>query len=182
MGTSRRTRGRSTRKSWSPRLPRREVRLLGKAALASDVGTVVIRRSKYRVARANTGLGLFAVAPIARGSHVINFVGPLISTEHADRLRSRNLFAIDAKWTINGSTRTNIARYINHSCKPNCVAYRYDRSIRIFARRNIEPGEELTYDYGKEYFEAFIEPSGCKCRHCAPPSRKRKSASRRRSR
>jgi len=134
------------------------------------------RGSKFRLARARTGLGLFAAAPIARGSHLINFVGKLIPTEDADKIRSRNLFAIDAKWTINGSPRTNVARYINHSCKPNCVARRYGRSIRIFARRAIEPGEELTYNYGKEYFQAFIEPSGCKCDHCAPPRSGRKSA------
>ena len=138
------------------------------------------RRSRFRVARARTGLGLFAVVPIARGSHVIDFVGRVVTTEQADKLRSRNLFEIDANWTINGSARSNIARYINHSCKPNCVARKIARSIRIFARRNIEPGEELTYDYGEEYFDAFIGPNGCKCWHCAPPKRTRKSAASRR--
>jgi SET domain-containing protein len=134
------------------------------------------------VARARVGLGLFAVEPIARGSYVIDFRGKLIPTASADRMRSRNLFEIDEKWTINGSSRTNVARYINHSCKPNCVARRIARSIRIFARRNIEPGEELTYDYGKEYFDSFIEPVGCKCRHCSPPNAARKAPATRRRR
>jgi SET domain-containing protein len=124
------------------------------------------------VARARVGLGLFAVAPIARGSYVIDFRGKRVLTATADKMRSKNLFEIDAKWTINGSGRTNIARYINHSCKPNCVARRIDQSIRVFARRNIEPGEELTYDYGKEYFAAFIEPVGCQCVRCSPPNKR----------
>jgi SET domain-containing protein len=128
------------------------------------------------VARARVGLGLFAVERIARGSYVIDFRGKRISTASADKMTSRNLFEIDADWTINGSSRTNVARYINHSCKPNCVARRIDRSIRIFARRAIEPGEELTYDYGKEYFDAFIGPNGCKCSHCTPANPKRRAA------
>jgi SET domain-containing protein len=113
-------------------------------------------------------LGLFALVPIERGSHVIDFVGELIPTARADKMRSRNLFEVDAKWTINGSPRTNVARYINHSCRPNCVARRIARSIRIYARRRIQPGEELTYDYGKEYFEEYIGPRGCKCSRCDP--------------
>ena len=135
---------------------------------------------KFRVARARVGLGLFAVDQIARGTHVIDFRGKRISTASADKMRSRNLFAIDAKWTINGSARTNVARYINHSCRPNCVARKIDRRIRIFARRAIKPGEELTYDYGKEYFDAFIGPNGCKCSHCAatnPPRGREKQQS-----
>ena len=137
-------------------------------------------RSRFRVARARVGLGLFAVTPIARGSHVIDFRGKRIPTARADKMRSRNLFEIDADWTINGSSRANVARYINHSCKPNCVARRIDRSIRIFALRNIKPGEELTYDYGEEYFEEFIAPSGCKCCRCSPPNPGRKVAASRR--
>jgi uncharacterized protein len=128
--------------------------------------------------RASAGLGLFAVAPIARGAYLIDYRGKRISTAAADRSRSRNLFEIDKHWTIDGSPRTNVARYINHSCKPNCVARIIARSIRIFALRNIKPGEELTYNYGKEYFDALIGPSGCKCSHCAP----RKSATSRRRR
>lgn len=134
------------------------------------------------MARSRVGLGLFAVAPIARNSYVIDFRGKILSTEAADKVRSRNLFEIDAKWTINGSSRANTARYINHSCKPNCVARQIAKTIRIFARRNIEPGEELTYDYGKEYFKSFIEPVGCKCVGCAPPNGKRKAAGSRRRR
>jgi SET domain-containing protein len=128
------------------------------------------------VARARVGLGLFATAPIARGAYVIDFRGKLIPTARADRMRTRNLFEIDAKWTINGSSRTNIARYINHSCKPNCVARRIARSIRIFALRKIEPGEELTFDYGEEYFDRFIAPAGCKCSKCSPPNGSRARA------
>jgi SET domain-containing protein len=63
--------------------------------------------------------------------------------------------------------RSNLARYINHDCEPNCEADIRDGRIMIFAAENIAHGQELTIDYGQEYFDEFIKPHGCKCETCA---------------
>jgi len=60
------------------------------------------------------------------------------------------------------------ARYINHACKPNAEPVISGDRIWIWSRKNIRPDEEITYDYGKEYFENLIKPRGCKCKKCAP--------------
>ncbi len=59
-----------------------------------------------------------------------------------------------------------MARYINHSCKPNAEPVVRNGGIVIVALRRIEPGEEITYDYGKEYLEYFFEEGGCRCDSC----------------
>jgi len=83
---------------------------------------------------------------------------------------------VNTKWSIDGSPRSNLARYINHSCRPNAEAFVTNRRrVWIWSRRRIKPGEEITYDYGKEYFEGIIEPIGCRCSKCGPKSRRRRS-------
>jgi hypothetical protein len=64
-----------------------------------------------------------------------------------------------------------MARYINHSCRPNAEALISKGRVWIWSRRNIKAGEEIAYDYGKEYFEGVIKPIGCKCEKCAENSR-----------
>ena len=109
------------------------------------------------------GLGLFTTVPIKKGAFVIEYTGKKIPTKVADTLTTRYLFQIDEKWTIDGSERKNIARYINHSCIPNCETEidEHDRII-VTAMHNIKEGEELTYDYGKEYFDQFLK-GVCTC-------------------
>ena len=114
-----------------------------------------------------TGLGLYAARPITRGAFVIEYTGLLLPNDQADRKGGKYLFRVNSRWTIDGSGRENLSRYINHSCKPNCVAYTRGRKVIIYSRRWIAPGEELTYDYGKEYFDAYIKPRGCLCSACA---------------
>ena len=74
--------------------------------------------------------------------------------------------AIDEDYLIDGSPRSNGARYINHSCQPNAKAYRTGLRIWIWSIRAIKIGEEITIDYGKKYFDDFIKPVGCKCDKC----------------
>ena len=123
------------------------------------------RKSQYsfKVKRSVAGLGLFVEGPIKKGDFVIEYCGPLLNEEEADRKNGKYLFEIDDTWTIDGSGRENIARYINHSCKPNCETEIEGKRLFIYALRSIKAGEELTYDYGKEYFNDFIKPCGCKC-------------------
>ena len=120
----------------------------------------------FVVKRTQAGLGLFTARTFARGDLVIEYTGVLLSTEAADRRGGRYLFRVNSRWTIDGQGRENLSRYINHSCKPNCVAYTRGRRVLIYSRRKIEPGEELCYNYGKEYFNAFIKPRGCLCFAC----------------
>jgi SET domain-containing protein len=112
------------------------------------------------------GLGLFATRSYVKGDFVIEYTGTLLSNEDADRKGGRYLFQVNSRWTIDGTARENQSRYINHSCAPNCIAYTRGKKVRIYALKTIEPGRELTYDYGKEYFDAYIKPSGCLCEAC----------------
>ena len=133
------------------------------------------RNPRYVVRRTNTGLGLFALQPIAKGTRIIEYTGPLIPNEEVDKRRGRYFFGVNTKWTIDGSPRSNVARYINHSCKPNAEALISGRRVWIWSRKNIKPGEEIAYDYGKEYFDDIIRPMGCRCEKCgSKPKRSKK--------
>lgn len=136
------------------------------------------RGRPYRVGRSRTGLGLFATEFIPKGRFIIRYTGPRITNEEADRRDNRYLFELNNRWTIDGTTRKNIARYINHSCRPNAEVYFVGHAIKIRARRNIQPGEEIGYDYGRDYFDSFIKPVGCKCLKCLEKRREERSAKR----
>ena len=122
----------------------------------------------YVVRRTNTGLGLFAAKPIARGKRIIEYKGPLVSNEAADRRGGKYFFGVNKTSSIDGVARSNVARYINHSCKPNAEALISGRRVWIWSRKKIKAGEEIVYDYGKEYFEGIIELLGCRCQGCVP--------------
>lgn len=127
-----------------------------------------ILQAKFAVRKSRPGLGhgLFATALLRRGDFVLEYSGKRIPTARADALKSRYLFEIDRQWTIDGSSRANIARYINHSCEPNCEGDIRDGHVLIHTARDIKRGEELTIDYGAEYFDEFIRPTGCECESC----------------
>lgn len=118
------------------------------------------------VKRSSAGLGLFAGEPIKKGTFIIEYVGRVISKEEEESSRSKYLFEVSSKKTIDGSARSNTARYINHACKPNAEAEIKAGRVLISSIKNIEAGEEITYDYGKEYVDEHIKPLGCKCSSC----------------
>jgi len=128
-------------------------------------------RRPFRVARSRTGLGLFATKPIQKGDFIIKYWGRRVSNKLADEIDNRYLFEINSRWTVDGATRRNIARYINHSCRPNAETDIVKGEILISAIKNITPGDEITYDYGKDHFNAFIKPKGCRCVKCAEQKR-----------
>jgi len=138
---------------------------------------VISSRKPYRIGRSKTGLGLFATKPIKKGEEIIEYFGPMLDSrnEKHDAIENKYLFEINNRWTIDGSVRRNIARYINHACRPNAESDVQERKRKVFIRaiKNIQPGEEINYDYGKEYFKEFLKPIGCLCDSCV---KKRKLA------
>lgn len=122
-----------------------------------------------RVKRGTHGLGLFTTAPIAKGTHVIEYTGDKLTNDEAQIRGGQYLFEINDQWTVDGRGRENTARYINHSCRPNCYPEIDDAEehIYIYAKRAIKAGEELTYDYGKEFWNRHIKPKQCRCTQCS---------------
>jgi SET domain-containing protein len=124
--------------------------------------------TKPIVKRSRSGLGLFAQKDYQKGDYIIEYTGERISEQEANRRGGKYLFRLNKKLTIDGKGRENLARYINHSCRPNAypeLNYAETR-IRIYAKKKITSGEEITYNYGKMYFKDLIEPHGCKCEKC----------------
>ena len=119
------------------------------------------------IKRSATGLGLFALAEIEKGTRIVEYTGERILNSDKERYKGRYLFGLNSRYTIDGSPRSNLGRYANHSCRPNAYTEIIRGRIWIIARRKIKPGEEITYHYGKEYFEFFIKPKGCRCVKCS---------------
>jgi len=140
--------------------------------------------SSFRVCRSATGLGLFATKLIKRSAYIATYRGRIVSAEEARQLEQRGakyMFELNRKWVIDGSPRWNVARYINHSCWPNAKPVVGDGRITFVALRVISPGEEITYNYGPEYFDYFAQNGGCRCAGCrirAAVRREKKAAAR----
>ena len=115
-------------------------------------GLYEIRRSGIQ------GRGLFAARRIRPGQRIIEYTGPKISNDEADKRYDEEkmtrhhtfLFTLDDDTCIDGNVRTNVARLINHSCDPNCEAINDRKRIFIEAIRTIPAGTELVYDYQYE--------------------------------
>jgi uncharacterized protein len=132
----------------------------------------------YRVGRSKTGLGLFATKPIKKGAKIIRYFGPLLDSKKKkdDAIENKYLFELNNRWTIDGSVRKNVARYINHACRPNAESDVKPRKRKVIIRaiKDIEPGEEINYDYGTDYFKAYLKPIGCKCAACEKKRKKQR--------
>lgn len=120
----------------------------------------------FAIKRTNSGLGLFTLVSIPTDKRIIEYIGLILTKEEADKKGGRYLMKLDDEYFIDGSPRSNLARYINHSCQPNAKAFRTGVRIWIWSISDIKAGEEITYDYGKKYFDDFIKPVGCKCEKC----------------
>jgi uncharacterized protein len=132
--------------------------------------------STVRIGRSATGLGLFAAKSIAKRAYIVAYRGKRIPTAEAHRReregKAKYMFELNARWTIDGSSRRNLGRYINHACRPNCEAVLRRGQLIFVSLREIAPGEEITLDYGKDYFDLFIAPLGCRCATCAKKAAK----------
>lgn len=122
----------------------------------------------YVVKRSSAGLGLFANREFKKGELIIEYIGETVTEEEANRRGGKYLFELNDTWTIDGKGRSNTARYVNHSCKPNAYPEltENEKQVFIYAKRSLKPGEEITYNYGKFYFSIEIKPHGCCCASC----------------
>ena len=128
---------------------------------------VIVRRSKIH------GKGVFANALLPKGSRIIEYKGKRISEKAADDKYGDDegthtfLFLLDNEIVIDANFQGNSARWINHSCDPNCEAAEENGRMYIEARRTIRPGQELTYDYQliveERYTPALKKMYACAC-------------------
>jgi SET domain-containing protein len=117
---------------------------------------VTTRKQRMEVRRSHIqGLGAFAIVPVRKGTRIIEYLGERITPKEADRRYDDDasehphvlLFSVDSRTVIDAGVRGNDARFINHSCEPNCEAVTDNRRVYIEALRDIQVGEELLYDY-----------------------------------
>src|SRR5215831_5996304 len=90
------------------------------------------RKRAFRIGRSRTGLGLFATAPITKGAFIVEYKGRKLTTEQANKLEARGnryLYEINSRWTIDGTSRKNFGRYVNHSCRPNAEAHNIGHKV-----------------------------------------------------
>jgi len=104
-----------------------------------------------------SGWGVYAGQAIDEDARIVEYKGALISQAEGWRREQRYLprkriwiFNIDERWARDAAFGGNIARYVNHACRPNCYTDIVGRTIWILAARPIRKGEELTYDYNTE--------------------------------
>ncbi len=115
------------------------------------------------------GTGGFARTDIQRGIRIIEYVGPKLPKAEAQaELEKQNsyIFTLDDHYDVDGSVEWNLARFINHGCKPNCEAEIDGDRIWILARRSIKAGEELTYNYSYDLDEYEDRPCNCGSPDC----------------
>ncbi|WP_334149125.1 SET domain-containing protein [Hyphomicrobium sp.] len=120
---------------------------------------------RLTVRRSHSGRGLFTDERIPKGSCVIEYIGRPATAAQMKQNRGKYLFWTSGTSMIDGNIPANTARFINHSCAPNCETVIRRRRIYIFALRAIKPGEELSYDYGEEYFGIHLA-GRCRCTGC----------------
>jgi SET domain-containing protein len=132
-----------------------------------DFPQIVRRRSSVH------GWGVFAAQAITKNKRIIDYAGELIDHKESLKRETRYLkkgciwcFTVNRRWVRDANVGGNLARFINHSCNPNCYSHIIGKTIWIRASRNISPGEELTYNYytdGEKLIPCRCRP-GCKTR------------------
>ena len=128
---------------------------------------IEVRRSEIH------GTGVFAKQDISNGTRIIEYIGEKVSTEQGQRRQEAQsesdsifFFELDEKTYIDGDVSGNDARFVNHSCDPNCESEEDAGHIWIISLRDIKKGEELTFDYGfdAEFFGEY--PCQCGTKNC----------------
>jgi len=124
-----------------------------------------IERQKSRL----HGFGVFALETINKNKRIIDYAGELISNRQSELREERYLakgciwvFRVNRNWSRDAANGGNVARFINHSCRPNCwiEVDGKTRTIWVRAAKRIRKGQELTYDYNTEGDKVIP----CQCR------------------
>ena len=133
------------------------------SGMPTPVSLPKLRRKRSRL----HGLGVFADESINKNKRIIDYAGELITNKQSERREDRYLskgciwvFRVNRYWSRDAAVGGNIARFINHSCTPNCWIDVVDKTIWVRASRHIRKGEELTYDYNTEGDKVIP----CRCR------------------
>ena len=123
------------------------------------------------------GSGLFALSNIKKGEQVIEYIGDKVTKKEGDKRADKQIkkaeknkkngmvyvFELNKKYDIDGGVARNYARFINHSCDPNCEVDIVDNEIWISSIKSIKKGDELSYDYGYEFDKDDYKDHTCKC-------------------
>ena len=123
------------------------------------------------------GKGIFAACDIKKNTRIIEYIGEKVTRKEGDKRSEKRLskylnskstgsvyiFELNSKYDIDGSPLYNKARYINHSCNPNCEVDIKKGKIWISSIKNIKEGDELSYDYGFEFDKDDYKDYKCKC-------------------
>lgn len=139
-------------------------------------GTAEVNGPLYEVRRSGIhGFGVYAVRPIRKGTRILEYLGERISHAEADRRYEQKgsddghtfLFVASQRTVIDAGVNGNEARFMNHSCDPNCESVTEDSRVYVDAIRDIKPGEELGYDYSLTW-ESTDDPTelalyACRC-------------------
>ena len=115
------------------------------------------------------GQGLFAEQNIKQGTKIIRYIGEKITHEESERrLAAGNVYIIglNERYAIDGDIPNNTARFINHSCDPNCHTEQFGNTIWLVAIKDIRAGEELTYNYGYDDEDYEDNPCNCGANNC----------------
>ena len=127
------------------------------------------------------GSGIFASTSIKKNTKIIEYIGEKITKSEGDRRSEKRLkkylksqktgsvyiFELNKKYDIDGSPLYNKARYINHSCDPNCEVTGTGLKVWVHAIKNIKKGEEFSYDYGFSFDEDYKNyPCRCRSKNC----------------
>jgi uncharacterized protein len=134
---------------------------------------ILLRGSKIH------GRGIYAACDIPKGTKVIEYVGDIVTKKESDlradvqiEMARTNgdgfvyIFELNKKYDIDGNVDWNIARWINHSCSPNCETIGDDERIWITSIRDVKKGEELSYDYGYDFENWADHPCNCGSKNC----------------
>ena len=130
--------------------------------------------ARPRIARRRSGIagwGVFAREPISKNKRIIDYAGELVHNRLSEAREERYMkegcvwvFRLNRNWSRDGNVDGNIARFINHACKPNCWFEVVDKTVWIRALRTIQDGEEITFDYSIEGEKTIP----CRCRPGCP--------------
>ena len=136
---------------------------LAKESAAAEAELIVFKTSPIH------GTGGFAKTAIAKGTRILEYLGEKISKSESLRRCEQNnayIFTLDGEQDLDGNVPWNPARLINHSCAPNCEAEKDEDRIWVIAIRDIQAGEEITFNYGYDLVDYRDYPCLCGSPNC----------------